>query len=77
MEAQEIAAHFPEWLQVVADGHEVVITHEAKPLAKLITAGIGHHTFASPLDAPPLRGAKVLTPNISSAEIAEEMWGGT
>jgi len=73
--AQEAAAHFSDWLRQVAEGHEMIITEHSQPLARLVPAGNVKPKFFSPLEVPPLRGGKVLTPNISSAEIAEEMWG--
>lgn len=74
-EVHEVAAHFTDWLRQVAEGHEVIITERSHPLARLVAAESSPRKHSSPLDVPPLRGAKVLTPNISSAEIAEEMWG--
>jgi prevent-host-death family protein len=65
-----------ELLKRVQAGDEVVLTQDQKPVAKLVAAELLQ-------DSPPrkpftfraITGHKVLTPNITGAEIAEDMFG--
>lgn len=76
-ELEDVAAHLAEWLQQVAAGHEVVITHSSKPVARLLSATRSESTSKGFLDLPVFHGHQVLTPNFTSAEIADEMWSPT
>ncbi len=73
-EIQDVAAHLSEWLQQVASGHEVVITQESKPVARLVATGNTPVVSSGFLGLPVFHGHQVLTPNFSSSEIAAEMW---
>ena len=64
-----------EWIKQVQAGNEVLLTQGNKPVAKLIAAPERTASADAPFEIRPLKGHRVLTPNISRAEIAEEMFG--
>jgi antitoxin (DNA-binding transcriptional repressor) of toxin-antitoxin stability system len=64
-----------ELLKQVQAGHEVVLTKDHKPVAKLVPAPAENHVAAKPWKLHSLKGHKVLIPNFTHAEIADEMFG--
>jgi prevent-host-death family protein len=81
-DVQDVAARFTDWLKEVAAGHEVVVTENSRPVARVV-APAEVRPLASPasqpittsvLGLPVFHGRKVLTPQITAAEIAEEMF---
>ncbi|MBX3747158.1 MAG: type II toxin-antitoxin system prevent-host-death family antitoxin [Verrucomicrobiae bacterium] len=82
-DVKDVAANFTHWLKEVAAGHEVVVTENDRPVARVLAAAeearslpqpAGQPTTPAPLGLPVFHGHKVLTPHITSAEIAEEMF---
>jgi antitoxin (DNA-binding transcriptional repressor) of toxin-antitoxin stability system len=61
----------PELIKQVQAGCEVLLTEANKPVAKLVA--VMPERTASPLKIPSFKGHKVLAPNFSHADIAEEM----
>jgi prevent-host-death family protein len=62
-------------LKQVRAGNEVVLTQDNKPVAKLISAAAGKRVGKKPWKLHSLKGHKVLIPNFTHAEIADEMFG--
>ena len=73
-EAGELAAHLSEFLDEVKAGHEVLVTRGNKPVAKLVSASEKKISARNFFKVRSFKGHKVLTPVISQAEIAEEMF---
>ncbi len=69
------AEQLVELLKQVQAGNEVVITQDQKPVAKLVAAEPARATSPSNFQIRSLKGHKVLTPNFSHSEIADEMFG--
>jgi prevent-host-death family protein len=69
------AGQLAELLKQVQAGNEVVLTQDQKPVAKLISALPEKTPSAGTLQIRSFKGHKVLTPNISQADIAEDMFG--
>jgi antitoxin (DNA-binding transcriptional repressor) of toxin-antitoxin stability system len=63
-----------ELVRQVQAGNEVLFVQGDKPVARLVPASESKPQDNSPLVIRSLKGHKVLTPNISQAEIAEEMF---
>jgi antitoxin (DNA-binding transcriptional repressor) of toxin-antitoxin stability system len=59
----------------VQAGDEVVLTQGNKPVAKIVSASEKTASPAAPLPIRSLKGHRVLTPNISQGELADEMFG--
>ncbi len=62
-------------LKQVQAGNEVVLTQDNKPVAKLIAAAGEKRGGKKPWKLHSLKGHKVLIPNFTHAEIADEMFG--
>jgi antitoxin (DNA-binding transcriptional repressor) of toxin-antitoxin stability system len=62
-------------IKQVQAGNEVLLTQNAKPVARLVPAKATVTSSGSPLRVRSLSGHKVLTPIIAQEEIAEEMFG--
>ena len=56
-------------------GHDVLLTQDSKPVARLVPAVEDSLAFGAPLHIPTFTSHQVLTPSISGAEIAEELFG--
>jgi len=69
------AGQLTELLKQVQAGNEVLLTQGHKPVAKLVSALSEKSTFVGSLKIRSFKGHKVLTPNISQADIAEDMFG--
>jgi prevent-host-death family protein len=74
-EVKDVAGQLAELLERVRAGHVVLLMQENKPVAKLVAASEDEQQRAEPLKLRSLKGHQVLTPVISQAEIAEEMFG--
>lgn len=61
-------------IKQVQAGNEVLITQGNKLVARLVPAVEKPASQVSPLDIPSITGHRVLTPNISQSEIADEMF---
>jgi antitoxin (DNA-binding transcriptional repressor) of toxin-antitoxin stability system len=81
-DVQDVAARFTDWLKEVAAGHEVVVTENSRPVARVVApvaarplaTRTGQPVTLSVLGLPVFHGREVLTPQVASAEIAEEMF---
>ena len=62
-------------IKQVQAGDEVVLTQGNKPVAKLVPALEGAAPPGAALPIRSLKGHRVLTPVISQADLAEEMFG--
>ena len=62
-------------IKQVQAGDEVLLTQGSKPVAKLVSAAENGITSATAMNVRSMRGHRVLTPNISQGELAEEMFG--
>ncbi len=62
-------------LKKVRAGDEVVLTERNKPVAKLVPATEPPRSPAMALRVRSIRGHRVLTPEFSQAQTAEEMFG--
>ena len=69
------AGQLAELLKQVQAGNEVLLTQGHKPVAKLVPAIAEKANASSPFQIRSFKGHKVLTPNISQADIAEDMFG--
>ena len=73
-DVKEVAGKLAEFVRQVEAGHEVVLTRAEKPVAKLVPASEKDIAPGVPLKFRSLKGHRVLTPVISQAELAEEMF---
>ena len=62
-------------IKQVQAGDEVVLTQGNKPVARLVSALEGSTPLGAALPIRSLKGHRVLTPVISQADLAEEMFG--
>jgi prevent-host-death family protein len=69
------AEKLSELVKQVQAGNEILLTQDAKPVARLVPAGKAAAEKRAPLQVRSLPGHKVLTPVISQEDIAEEMFG--
>lgn len=74
MTAEVHAAQLAELIKQVQAGNEVLLTQGNKPVAKLVSAPANSPSV--PLKISSLEGHRVLTPVISQADLAEEMFDG-
>jgi prevent-host-death family protein len=73
MTAEIRAEQLAELVKQVQAGNEVLLTQASKPVAKIVAAG--HlQTVATGLKIDSLKGHRVLTPVISLADLADEMF---
>jgi len=69
------AGQLAELLKQVQAGNEIVLTQDHKPVAKLVPALSEKAGSGAPLQIRSFKGHKVLTPNISQSDIADDMFG--
>ena len=62
-------------IKQVQAGNEILLTQGNKPVAKLVPASERIALSDAPFEIHSLKGHRVLTPNFTGAEIAEEMFG--
>jgi antitoxin (DNA-binding transcriptional repressor) of toxin-antitoxin stability system len=62
-------------IKQVQAGNEILLTQGNKPVAKIVAASEKTAVADAPFEIHSLKGRRVLTPNVSGAEIAEEMFG--
>jgi prevent-host-death family protein len=74
-EVKDVASQLAELVERVRAGEVVLLTQENKLVAKLVPASEPEQPQAPRLNLRSLKGHRVLTPVISQAEIAEEMFG--
>ena len=61
-------------VQKVLGGDEILFTQGQRPVAKLVSANEKATTSLTAFNIRSLKGHRVLTPNISQEELAEEMF---
>ena len=75
-DVNEVAVHFSEWLREVAAGHEVLVTENGRPVARVLGAGAGREN-ARPrpvlTDLPTLPGHWAGEPVIKGETLADEL----
>jgi prevent-host-death family protein len=74
-EVNDFAGRLAELVERVQAGDEVLLTQGSKPVARLVPAVKDKAPPRAALRVRSLKGHRVLTPVISQAEIAEEMFG--
>lgn len=74
-EVNDFAGRLAELVERVQAGDEVLLTQGNKPVARLVPAVKEATAQRAALQVRSLKGHRVLTPVISQAEIAEEMFG--
>jgi prevent-host-death family protein len=62
-------------IKQVQAGDEVLLTQEKKPVAKLISVVVPEASTKASFQIRSFQGHRVLTPNISQGELAEELFG--
>jgi prevent-host-death family protein len=73
-EVNDFAGRLAELVERVQAGDEVLITQGNKPIARLVPAVKEEAAPRAALQVRSLKGHRVLTPVISQAELAEEMF---
>jgi prevent-host-death family protein len=71
---REFPGELAELLRQVEAGHEVLLTRDDKPVARLVPAPEVRTTAGARLRIRSLTGHRVLTPVTSQSELAEEMF---
>ena len=74
-EVNDFAGRLAELVDRVRAGDEVLLTHGNKPVARLVSASEEATPPQTVFKVRSLPGHRVLTPVISQAEIAEELFG--
>jgi prevent-host-death family protein len=74
-ELSDFAKRFTEFIQKVESGTEVVLTRNNEPVARLVPSSKQKLTSAERFAIRSFKGHRVLTPAISQAELAEELFG--
>jgi antitoxin (DNA-binding transcriptional repressor) of toxin-antitoxin stability system len=64
----------PDLIKQVQAGNEVLLTQDNKPVAKLLPVLEHAAVPSSPFRLRTLKGHRVLTPNISQSEIADDLF---
>lgn len=73
-EVTGITGQLAELLKQVQAGHEVLLTQGHKPVARLVPAAEKENLRSAVLQIRSLKGHRVLTPSVSQAELAGEMF---
>lgn len=63
-----------ELIKQVQAGDEVLLTQDAKPVAKLVAAPVKPSVSRKAVPIRSIPGHRVLIPNVSQQELAEEMF---
>jgi len=64
-----------ELLKQIQAGNEVVLTQDQKPVAKLVPTAPNETVDLGPLKIRSFKGHRVLIPDFTHGEIADEMFG--
>lgn len=75
-EVSEFTGRLAELVEQVQAGHEVLLTQEHKPIARIVLMSAQEGSTGKPLQINSLPGHRVITPVISQADLADEMLGG-
>ncbi len=73
-EVNEFTGKLAELVKQVQAGNEVLLTEGRKPVAKIVSTSEKETASGSTLQIQSLKGHRVLTPVISQAELAEELF---
>ena len=73
-DVNEFSGTLAELVKEVQAGNEVLLTQGQKPVARIISASEKEVHAVGKLQIRSLKGHQVLTPNISTAEIMDEMF---
>lgn len=73
-EVKEFSGKLADLVRQVQAGNEVVLTQDHKPVAKIVAASQPSTTSATALQISSLKGHRVLTPQVSQSEIADELF---
>ena len=73
-ELTDFPGQLAKLVEEVQAGNEVLLTQNKQAVAKLVAAGETPKMSGSPLNIRSLTGHRVLTPIISQAELAEEIF---
>ena len=57
-DVKDVAANFTQWLKEVAAGHEVVVTENDRPVARVLAAAAGLQPRPGPQERPASAAAK-------------------
>jgi antitoxin (DNA-binding transcriptional repressor) of toxin-antitoxin stability system len=74
-EVNEVNGRLAELVRQVMAGNEVVLTQDHRPVAKIVATPGKEITGRASLQIHSLTGHRVLTPAISQAELADEIFG--
>ena len=69
------AGQLAELVKQVQAGNEVLLTESNKPVARLVSASEKKTTPSVPLQVRSIKGRQILTPIISQADLADDMFG--
>ena len=69
------AAELAELLKQIQAGNEIVVTQDQKPVAKLISTALEKDKTKPVWKLHGIKGHRVLKPDFTHAEIADEMFG--
>jgi len=72
-EVNEFTGSLAELVKQVQAGNEIVLTQGHKPVAKIVSTAAQESKPGAKLKIRSFKGHRVLTPEISSAEVMEEM----
>jgi prevent-host-death family protein len=73
-EVNEFSGRLAELVKQVQAGNEVVLTQGSKPVAKIVPATEEGNVSAPTIEIRSLKGHRVLTPEISQSDLADEMF---
>jgi prevent-host-death family protein len=74
-EVNEVTGRLAELVKQVQAGDEVLLTQSQKPVARIVSVPETEGAAGAPLRIRSLSGHRVLTPVISQAELAAELFG--
>ena len=75
-EITEFSGRLAELVKQVQAGNEVVLTQGSKPVAKIVPATQEANASGASFEIRSLKGHRVITPVISQADLADEMFAG-
>ena len=70
----EVAGRLAEFVRQVESGNDVLLTRDSKPVARLVPATAPPAVSGPPRAIRSLKGHRVLTPDISQADLADELF---
>lgn len=73
-EVNEFIGRLAELVKQVQAGNEVLLTHERKPVAKIVSTSEEESVSGTTLQIHSLKGHRVLTSVVSQSELADEMF---